>query len=285
MKRFVPVFVLLALLPALLSTPAPAAAAGPQWVVVNWGDTLGQIAARYNTTTTALMRANNLPSPNLVYVGQRLVVPAGSAPAVGAVSTLHVVQPGETLASIANRYGVPVADIARANSMYNLNLLYSGQRLVVPTQSKPAPPPPAPPPAPPAAISAPNVAKPPTTDRWIDVNIKAQTISAYQGSTAVKTVKVSTGISIFPTPVGQWKIYAKYPAQLMTGGSRAAGTYYYLPNVPSVMYFYKGYAIHGTYWHHNFGRPMSHGCVNLSIADAKWFYNWAAMGTIVRTHY
>lgn len=50
------------------------------------------------------------------------------------------------------------------------------------------------------------------------------------------------------------------------------------------MYFYQGYAIHGTYWHHNFGQPMSHGCVNLTIEDAKWFYDWAEVGTTVITH-
>lgn len=70
----------------------------------------------------------------------------------------------------------------------------------------------------------------------------------------------------------------------MRGGNRFSGNYYYLPGVPSVMYFYQGYAIHGTYWHHNFGQPMSHGCVNLTIEDAKWFYDWAEVGTTVITH-
>jgi lipoprotein-anchoring transpeptidase ErfK/SrfK len=50
------------------------------------------------------------------------------------------------------------------------------------------------------------------------------------------------------------------------------------------MYFYKGYALHGTYWHHNFGHPMSHGCVNLVTADAQWLYNWASVGTLVNIH-
>jgi lipoprotein-anchoring transpeptidase ErfK/SrfK len=51
------------------------------------------------------------------------------------------------------------------------------------------------------------------------------------------------------------------------------------------MFFYRGYSLHGTYWHSNFGTPMSHGCVNLSIADAKWLYEWAPMGTKVVSHY
>ena len=59
---------------------------------------------------------------------------------------------------------------------------------------------------------------------------------------------------------------------------------YDLPNVPHVMYFYRDYAIHGAYWHNNFGRPMSHGCVNLSNSAAKWMYGWATVGTPVVVH-
>jgi lipoprotein-anchoring transpeptidase ErfK/SrfK len=64
-----------------------------------------------------------------------------------------------------------------------------------------------------------------------------------------------------------------------------SGPGYNLPNVPYTMYFYRGYAIHGTYWHNNFGSPMSHGCVNLATPDAQWLYNWAPMHTRVVSHY
>jgi hypothetical protein len=64
-----------------------------------------------------------------------------------------------------------------------------------------------------------------------------------------------------------------------------AGPGYYLPNVPYTMYFYKGYGVHGTYWHNNFGTPMSHGCVNLSIPDSEWLFNFASVGTVVNVHY
>ncbi len=128
------------------------------------------------------------------------------------------------------------------------------------------------------------LANPPTDGKWIDVDIGNQTISAYLGGTPLKTVLVSTGIARYPTVIGQYQIYVKVPSQTMRGGNRFSGTYYYLPGVPSVMYFYQGYAIHGTYWHHNFGQPMSHGCVNLTIEDAKWFYDWAEVGTTVVTH-
>ena len=60
----------------------------------------------------------------------------------------------------------------------------------------------------------------------------------------------------------------------MSGGDRAAGTYYSLPNVEWVQYFYQDYSFHGTYWHNNFGNPMSHGCVNMTNEDAEWLFCW-----------
>ena len=125
---------------------------------------------------------------------------------------------------------------------------------------------------------------PPADGKWIDVDIGEQTITAYMGHTALKTVLVSTGVASHPTVIGQYKIYVKVPSQSMRGGSKFSHDYYYLPGVPSVMFFFDGYAIHGTYWHNNFGHPMSHGCVNLSLEDAKWFFGWAEVGTIVVTH-
>jgi Uncharacterized protein conserved in bacteria len=71
----------------------------------------------------------------------------------------------------------------------------------------------------------------------------------------------------------------------MSGGSRKAGDYYYLPKVPHVVYFYQSYALHGTYWHQNFGRRMSHGCINLSIPDAKYLYQKLEIGDFVVVHY
>jgi len=124
----------------------------------------------------------------------------------------------------------------------------------------------------------------PTSGKWIDVDIGDQTIAAYNGRTLLKKAIVSTGVPSHPTVIGRFAIYQKVMSQIMTGGNRFSGDYYFLPGVPNVMYFYRGYAIHGTYWHHNFGTPMSHGCVNLTIDDAKWFYDWAEIGTPVITH-
>ncbi|MGA2820105.1 MAG: L,D-transpeptidase [Anaerolineales bacterium] len=115
--------------------------------------------------------------------------------------------------------------------------------------------------------------------RWIDVDLSTQTVVAYQGNSPVATFLVSTGVPAHPTVTGRYRIYVKYRYDDM------AGPDYYLPNVPYVMYFYEGYSLHGTYWHHNFGHPMSHGCVNMRTSDAAWLYNWASVGTLVNIHY
>ena len=115
--------------------------------------------------------------------------------------------------------------------------------------------------------------------RWIDVDLSQQMLYAYEGSTIVASFLVSTGVPAFPTVTGQYHIYVKYVYTDMSGPG------YYLPNVPYTMYFYKGYGIHGTYWHHNFGHPMSHGCVNMYTPDAEWMFYWASVGTLVNIHY
>jgi len=117
------------------------------------------------------------------------------------------------------------------------------------------------------------------TGRWIDVNLSQQRLYAYEDDTVVKSFLVSTGVAAHPTVTGQYYVYVKYISTLMTGPG------YYLPNVPYTMYFYEGYGIHGTYWHNNFGTPMSHGCINMYTPDAEWVYNWASIGTLVNIHY
>lgn len=114
--------------------------------------------------------------------------------------------------------------------------------------------------------------------RWIDVDLSDQMTYAYEGNQIIQSFWVSTGTWLHPTVTGQFYIYVKYEYADM------AGPGYYLPNVPYVMYFYKGYGIHGTYWHSNFGTPMSHGCINLTIPDAEWLYYWADVGTLVNIH-
>ncbi len=114
--------------------------------------------------------------------------------------------------------------------------------------------------------------------KWIEIDLSQQRLYAHVGQTTVLTAVVSTGTRTYPTVVGRFRIYAKYRATHMSGPG------YSLPNVPWTMFFYRGYAIHGTYWHSNFGTPMSHGCVNMKTAEAKWLYQWAPKGTLVVVH-
>lgn len=120
-------------------------------------------------------------------------------------------------------------------------------------------------------------------ERWIDVNLSNQTLVAYEGDTAVFDTFISSGLSQWPTVVGQFRTYMKYETQTMNG--YLLGYDYYIQDVPYVMYFFEDYAIHGAYWHNNFGTPMSHGCVNVEPTEAGWLFGWAPTGTVVNVHY
>jgi lipoprotein-anchoring transpeptidase ErfK/SrfK len=114
---------------------------------------------------------------------------------------------------------------------------------------------------------------------WIEVNLSDQQLIARRGDKVLKKFTVSTGVSGTPTVVGQYQVYVKLVSTYMGGPG------YSLPNVPYTMYFYKGYGIHGTYWHDNFGTPMSHGCVNMVTSEAQWVFDRSVVGTWVIVHY
>ncbi len=116
----------------------------------------------------------------------------------------------------------------------------------------------------------------------IEIDLSTQTLRAFEGENAVYSFPVSTG-KWNRTPKGVFRIWVKLRYTLMKGGSKALGTYYYLPNVPYTMFFYNeeipktdGFGIHGAYWHNNFGHPMSHGCINMREADAEKLFYWAS---------
>ena len=106
-------------------------------------------------------------------------------------------------------------------------------------------------------------------EKWIEVNVTEQRVTAWEGNVPVMSFLTSTGLPNTPTVLGEYNIYWKLDKTFMTGPG------YYLPDVPHTMYFYAGYALHGAYWHNNFGSPMSHGCVNLSLDNAKELFEWA----------
>ena len=126
-----------------------------------------------------------------------------------------------------------------------------------------------------------------TANKRIEVNLTTQTLTAFENDQNIGSFLISSG-KWNRTPVGEYKIWAKIRSQKMSGGSKELGTYYYLPNVPYILFFYNdkvakkvGYSIHGTYWHDNFGVPMSHGCVNMKTTEAKIIYEWADLNTTI----
>jgi lipoprotein-anchoring transpeptidase ErfK/SrfK len=129
-----------------------------------------------------------------------------------------------------------------------------------------------------ARTSFPSVA---TGDRkWIDVSLKDQVLVAYEGRKPVYVTLVSTGAAGLADPEkttatvqGTFMIYAKHVSATMNGDEDKADSFS-LRDVPFVQYFHKGYALHGAYWHDEFGRWRSHGCVNLSGRDSAWLFEW-----------
>ena len=119
-----------------------------------------------------------------------------------------------------------------------------------------------------------------STDKHIYVDLSNQRLYAFEGNQLIYNFLVSTG-KWNPTPTGTFHIWIWLRYTRMAGGNPAKGDYYNLPNVPYTMYFYNGstpktwgYSLHGTYWHNNFGHPMSHGCVNMKTEDAEQIYYW-----------
>lgn len=268
----------------------PLVATAPVIHVVQRGEYLASIARQYGVTVEDILAANNIANANLVYAGQELQIwPADlsvvetpapvetvvePAPVEAAPVELitHTVIAGEHLASIAQRYGVSWTSIAEANGIVDPNTIYAGQVLTIPNGNPAA-----------AQTSYSPVIDPNLPDagahwgvgREIVVDLSTQMTYAYDGGVLQFSALVSTGLPATPTVQGEYAIWHKTEAQTMTGPG------YYLPNVQWVMYFYQGYGFHGTYWHNNFGHPMSHGCVNMTNADALWLYNFASIGTNV----
>ncbi len=112
-------------------------------------------------------------------------------------------------------------------------------------------------------------------ERWIEVIISEQKLIAWQGDVPVFETIVSTGKPGWRTLPGEFAVYRKYDETRMRGPG------YDTPDVPWTMYYSGGFAIHGAYWHDNFGTPVSHGCVNLRVPEAKALYEWSSVGTRV----
>jgi lipoprotein-anchoring transpeptidase ErfK/SrfK len=119
-------------------------------------------------------------------------------------------------------------------------------------------------------------------DKRVVVDVNHQMLSCFEGNSEVFYCRVSTGakfdiygnvVDKWSTPVGQHRVTRKYISLQMSGGATGAG--YDLPGIGwSAIFATGGVAVHSTFWHNNFGDPMSHGCVNVLPEDAKWLFRW-----------
>lgn len=243
--------------------------------IVNNGETLSTIAVRYQTTLAHLIEFNQISPAQRLNVGQAIVVPiTGEAVAqINSERLYHVVQAGEYLSTIAKQYDISVATLARTNGIYANGIIVPGQELLIPNEID--------------LIDSDSFQMgtdgyhvhtefPTLTEKWIDVDLSEQRLIAYRGRKPIKSFLISSGLPGTPTVTGVFRIWAKTPLQDMYAGNRAAGYSYYIKDVPWVQYFYKDYGLHAAYWHSNFGHPMSHGCVNISVEDAEWLFKWAS---------
>lgn len=268
----------------------PLIATAPITHVVQRGEILSRIAQRYGVTVAAILAANDIPNPNRIEVGDVLqiwtddlstVQPSATTttaevsapvPEPVASTTTHVVQRGEHLSGIARRYGVRWTAIAELNGISDPNRVFAGMTLRIPTSGSGG------------GLGIVSQSVEPASPRWgtgreIVVVLSTQMVYAFEDGVLQYSALSSTGLPATPTVRGDFNVWHKTRAQTMSGPG------YYLPNVEWVVYFYQGYGLHGTYWHSNFGQPMSRGCVNLTNADAEWFYNFASIGTPVHVRW
>jgi LysM repeat protein len=284
------------------ANPPPPPAGGSVIHIVQRGETLFTIGLQYGLTWDKIAAANGIVG-NTVFAGQQLVIPLGGssdappppapteAPPTGTPpanppptdtpptdtppdssgNTIHIVQRGETLHMIGVQYGVSWVAIQQVNKLVG-STIYPGQQLIIPPVGT------VPDVTPSGGDAGTNAPPPPAESaggkRFLIV-LSQQRLYAYDGDQMVRTTLISSGVAAYPTVVGTFYIYARYVSTEMIGPG------YDLPNVPYTQYFYKGYGLHGTYWHHNFGTPMSHGCINMPTGEAKWAFNWSTYGTPV----
>ena len=261
-----------------------------QLYTVQPGDTLFRLAGKHGISLTRLMTINGFTSEEWLSLGQELLVPKALAPVPQtdfSVTDLHsatpvpemkpgqtrlavhTVQTGESISDIAELHEVNPGALARLNELQNNGTLEPGRVLRIPTDN--------------ALELLEGMSQrldralyPTLSERWVEVDLNEQMAIAYEGARPVKVFVISSGFGDNPTITGTFRIWVKIAMQDMRGGSRAAGDSYHVTEVKNVQYFFEDYAFHGTYWHSNFGTPMSRGCINLTEEDAEWLFDWAS---------
>jgi LysM repeat protein len=288
--------------------------------VVAAGETLSHIARRYGTDVSTLLALNDLSNANLVYVGQQLVVSGGG----GGWQPQWEDEEPERYTADYQRQGVgweaqssggpyqragvgwdpqesrrsPYRDPWREEPAEETSYepdeewerqserrspyldewedVHSQQNSYPVGRSwEPQP-----------SVQSRREAEPLSGEKWIDIDLSDQVLTAYQGDTVVEMFTISSGSARYPTVTGSFRTYARTELQDMSGGSQAAGDYYFQPDVPWVQYFFEDYAIHGAYWHNSFGTPIGHGCINMRVEESRWLYEWTGVtGIRVEVHY
>ncbi len=185
--------------------------------------------------------------------------------------TFYTVQPGDTLGDIADKYGLTWVQLAEYNKLKDPNSLQVGQIIKVSHNKEDY-----------VGLDKyyqTKILEVGENEKYILVVLSEQKLYAYEGKKLIYEYLISSGTSDHQTVTGVFKIWIKLEETTMSGGTGADA--YYLTGVKYTMYFYGDYGIHGTYWHNNFGTPMSHGCINLSEPNAEELFYWAEVGTIV----
>jgi LysM repeat protein len=242
---------------------------------VQRGENLYRIALRYGTTVNAIVAANGLTNPNRIYVGQRLVIPdgtgsAGTTAPSTTTSGTYVVRRGDTLSSIARRFGTTTTSLAQLNGIANPSLIYTGQVLQLSgTGTEPAP-------------------APSDDGKRIVVDLSEQHLYAYEGSQLVYSFVASSGAAPYYTRTGEFSVLSKIP------NAYGSSWGFWMPHWLGI--YWAGSAQNGihalpvsasgqTLWASCLGRPMSYGCIVLGSYEAQLLYNWAQIGTPVSIRY
>ncbi len=294
--------------PTLAPTAAPTAAARPATTyTVQLGDTLASIARKLGVSASAILRANNISNPDLIWVGQKLIIPGDdSAPATATpqprptglpsganapatpepasttaptaeptvaplpTPTIHVVQAGETLSQIAKRYGVSIESLVSTNGLGSADVIRVGMKLIIPSKD--------------GAGTTGALVKP---TKFV-ASISQQRCWLYSGETVIARWICSTGRSGSVTRPGEYKIQSKMP--------KAYGSTWNIWMPFWLGIYWAGGSENGIHglpwdatsgaqiWSGNVGKPITFGCVMLDNVNAKMLYDmaWIGMPVIVR---
>lgn len=212
------------------------------------------VAETYAQATITQVQTST-PSPTVEKSTNTPVAPTPSPSPTPTEVTEYIIQDGDTLGEIGEKFGYSMNLLAVGNEL-DPNVIYAGDMILFPNTDE-----------------IPEAVNP--IGKEILIRISTQELFAFEDGAITNRFVVSTGLPNSRTPADSYDIVSKWDKDGMSGEG------YNFPNVPWVMYYSSTFGIHGTTWHENFGEPMSHGCINMSVEDAKWLYDWAPKHTPV----